>query len=296
MNFEMKNENGIYELYIYDEIKPDRFNWEGELIESKTDAIRIKEQIDSIPDGSTINLYISSNGGDVKTGLAIYSQLARKDAVKTAYIDGFACSIASVIPMACNKIVMYPTSLMMIHCASGGFYGNADEHRRFADDLDVISDSATNAYLSKAGDKLNREVLDRLLKAESWLSASDCLKYGLCDEVVVPTADNKIKINQCNNTYLSMCAKIGEVMMSALKADEEKKAEDVADKVDVEDKKVEEVEDKVDVNVEDKKVEDVEDKVDEEKKSEDTSSDNKSCISDAVIKLYATALLDMIKL
>lgn len=204
----MQNEGNVYSICLYDEIKPDRVNWEGELVASKTDALRIKEEIDAIPDGAEINLYVNSNGGDVKTGLAIYSQLARKKCKKTGYVDGFACSIASVILMACDTVIMYPSSLMMIHCASGGFYGNADEHRQFADDLDVISNSATTAYLAKAGDKLDREKLDTLLKAESWLSAADCLKYGLCDEVVTPNSDNQGYIEQKQKQMLAMCTKI----------------------------------------------------------------------------------------
>lgn len=204
----MKAKDDVYELYIYDDITPDRLNWEGELIESKTDALKIKADIDAIPDGSKINVYINSNGGDVKTGLAIYSQLMRKNCEKTGYVDGFACSIASVILMACNKVIMYPSSLLMIHCASGAFYGNADEHRAFADDLDVISNSATTAYLAKAGEKLNRETLDALLKAESWLSAADCFKYGLCDEVVTPNNSNGATIEQHKKQMLQMAAKI----------------------------------------------------------------------------------------
>ena len=208
----MQNEGNVYSICLYDEIKPDRVNWEGEIVESKTDALRIKEEIDKIPDGAEINLYVNSNGGDVKTGLAIYSQLARKKCKKTGYVDGFACSIASVILMACDTVIMYPSSLMMIHCASGGFYGNADEHRQFADDLDVISNSATTAYLAKAGDKLDREKLDELLKAESWLSAADCLKYGLCDEVATPNSEDIGFIEQKKKQMLEMCAKIQQLI------------------------------------------------------------------------------------
>lgn len=206
--------DGEYAIYIYDEIKPDRVNYDGEIIPSKTDANKIREQIESIPNNSKINVYISSNGGDVKTGLAIYSILSRKQADKTAYIDGFACSIASVIPMACNKIIMYPTSLMMIHNASGGFYGNAEEHRKFADDLDTISSSAVTAYLTKAGDKLNRETLDTLLNGETWLSASDCFKYGLCDEIAEPKTSDDTTTKMGSNTSFNMYRKLSEIMFN----------------------------------------------------------------------------------
>lgn len=223
---------GIYDIYLYDEIRPDRVTWEGEIIKSKTDALNIKAELDKIPDGSKINLYVNSAGGDVKTGLAIYSQLSRKECEITGYVDGFACSIASVILMAADKVVLYPTSLLMIHCASGAMYGNADAHRQFADDLDIISNSATEAYLAKAGGKLNRETLDELLKAESWLSASDCLKYGLADEIVTKVEPSETVIEQYKKQLFDLAMQM-QVGMS--KKEKEEKQPDMSDnKPDVE--------------------------------------------------------------
>ena len=215
MGFKMEYKDNVYSLYLYDEIKPSRYNWDGEFIESTTDANYIREQLDAIPDGADIDIYISSNGGDVKTGLAIYSMLCRKKAKKTAYIDGFACSIASVIPMACQRVVMYPTSLLMIHNASGGFYGNAEQHRQFANDLDVISSSAVTAYLEKAGDKLDRDTLNMMLNAETWLNAKDCVKYGLCDAIEIPR-DNDTITSMCKTTTFGMYRKLSETMYNAM--------------------------------------------------------------------------------
>lgn len=215
MGFKMEYKDNVYSLYLYDEIKPSRYNWDGEFIESTTDANYIREQLDAIPDGSDIDIYISSNGGDVKTGLAIYSMLCRKKAKKTAYIDGFACSIASVIPMACQRVVMYPTSLIMIHNASGGFFGNAEQHRQFANDLDVISSSAVTAYLEKAGDKLDRDTLNKMLNAETWLNAKDCVKYGLCDAIEIPR-DNDTITSMCKTTTFGMYRKLSETMYNSM--------------------------------------------------------------------------------
>lgn len=215
MGFKMEYKDNVYSLYLYDEIKPSRYNWDGEFIESTTDANYIREQLDAIPDGADIDIYISSNGGDVKTGLAIYSMLCRKKAKKTAYIDGFACSIASVIPMACQRVVMYPTSLIMIHNASGGFFGNAEQHRQFANDLDVISSSAVTAYLEKAGDKLDRDTLNKMLNAETWLNAKDCVKYGLCDAIEIPR-DNDTITSMCKTTTFGMYRKLSETMYNSM--------------------------------------------------------------------------------
>ena len=213
-------DNNIGELFIYDSVEPDRKNWEGDIIASETDANRIREKLDAMDNISELKVYISSNGGDVKTGLAIYSMLKRKNCKKTAYIDGFAFSIASVIPMACDEIIMYPTSLLMIHNASACCYGNAEEHRKFADDLDTISASAVTAYLDKAGDKLDRDTLNELLNKESYLSADECLKYGLCDRIESIQASRGTQGTD-SNMYDDVM-----ILMNRIIADQNRKASD----------------------------------------------------------------------
>ncbi|WP_039653757.1 head maturation protease, ClpP-related [Clostridium tyrobutyricum] len=177
-------EPSTLELYIYDYVQGDGQDWwTGETIPSETSANYIKEQLEQNQNVTQINIYINSYGGEVKEGLAIYNQLKRHPAQKTVYVDGFACSIASVIAMAGDKVVMGTNSLMMIHHASMGAFGNADELRKSANDVEVIDKSSCSTYLEKAGDKLDETTLNKLLDAQTWLSAEDCLQYGLADEI-----------------------------------------------------------------------------------------------------------------
>lgn len=172
------------DIYLYDNISGDSHDWwTGETIQSETSAKYIKETLDCCGDVKFINLYINSYGGDVKEGLGIYNQLKRCNAYKTAYIDGFACSIASVIPMACDKVVMGVNALMMVHHASMYVYGNAEELRKAANDIEVIDSSSCSSYLEKAGDKLNEETLKQLLDNQTWLNATQCIEYGLADAI-----------------------------------------------------------------------------------------------------------------
>lgn len=185
-NFLIKQiaETNSLDLYIYDDVEGDKVNfWTDEVTESETSAKFMKTQLENAKDVKNINLYINSYGGSVKEGLGIYNQLKRHTAYKTAYIDGFACSIASVIPMACDKTVMGNNALMMIHHASMGAYGNADELRKAANDVEVIDSASCSSYLDKAGDKLTAETLKQLLDGQTWLNAEQCLQYGLADEV-----------------------------------------------------------------------------------------------------------------
>jgi ATP-dependent Clp protease, protease subunit len=189
-----KMEAGVLNIYLYDDIVPDGEDWwTGEPIPSETSANTVRQAIEDAGAVAAINVYINSYGGDVKEGLGIFSQLQRAAGYKTAYIDGFACSIASVIPMSCNKVVMGSNTLMMVHNASMGAYGTSDELRKAADDLDVINSQAIKSYQEKAGDKLPQDVLKNLLDNETWLTAEQCIQYGFADEIAskTPTAQQE---------------------------------------------------------------------------------------------------------
>ncbi|MBY7009592.1 Clp protease ClpP [Clostridium botulinum] len=178
------NKPNVLDIYIYDDVEGDSYDWwTGEKIESETSANHIKQVLETNQNAEEINIYINSYGGEVKEGLGIYNQLKRHKACKNVYIDGFACSIASVIAMVGDKVVMGPNTLMMIHHASMGAWGNAEELRKAANDVEIIDKASCSSYLEKAGEKLDEEILTQLLDNQTWLSAEQCLQYGLCDEI-----------------------------------------------------------------------------------------------------------------
>ena len=124
--------------------------------------------------GKDINIHISSYGGSVFGGLSIFNSLMALDCKKTVYIDSCACSIASVIAMAGDKIVMPSNSMLMIHSAFCGCVANADEMRKQAEVLDKIDAQILEIYKTRLRDDYAVEDLVALIKAESWLSAKEC--------------------------------------------------------------------------------------------------------------------------
>lgn len=181
---------GTLELYIYGDVEGDSYDWwRDEVIRSETSANAFRDALAAHPDVKQIDLYINSYGGSVFEGTAIYNQLRRHPAHKTVYVDGFACSIASVIAMAGDEVVMPRNTLMMIHNMWMGAVGNAAELRKAADDLDVINAAGRQAYLEKAGDKLDETALSAMMDAETWLTAEQCLQYGLADRYADADAD-----------------------------------------------------------------------------------------------------------
>ncbi|WP_040328584.1 head maturation protease, ClpP-related [Clostridium ihumii] len=200
----IKQQADTLEIYLYDDIEDDREDWwTGEKIESETSSKHIKDVLQNNENVNFINVFINSYGGNVKEGLGIYNLLKRHKAYKTAYIDGFACSIASVIPMSCDKIIMGTNALMMIHHASMGCYGNAEQLRKNANDLDVIDEASCSSYLTRAGEKLNEDTLKELLDNQTWLNAKQCVEYGLADEIAGLQEDETIKVaKQKYNKYI----------------------------------------------------------------------------------------------
>ena len=170
------------ELSIYSSVEGDSHDlWTGRTIESETSAKHFKAELDKHPDVKEIRVYINSLGGSVVEGLAICNQLRRHPAHKTVVIDGFACSIASVIAMAGDTVIMPKSAMMMIHNPWTIALGNAEELRKTADDLDKLGEGVRQAYLEKAGDKLDESKLIEMLNAETYLTAEECIAFGLED-------------------------------------------------------------------------------------------------------------------
>ena len=181
---------GVLDLYIYGDVEEDGYDWwKEEVIRSETSANTFREELAKYPDVQQINLYINSYGGSVFEGTAIYNQLRRHPAHKTVYVDGFACSIASVIAMAGDEVVMHRNALMMVHNMAMGVWGNSEELRKAADDLDKINEAGREAYLQKAGDKLTPEMIAQMEDDETWLTAEECIQYGLADRYAEQDAD-----------------------------------------------------------------------------------------------------------
>ena len=130
-----------------------------------------------------INLHIHSPGGDVFDGIAIYNLLKNHPANVTVYIDGLAASMASVIAMAGNEVIM-PENAMMIHKPWGIQGGDAEDMRKYADLLDKVENTLIPAYANKTGK--SPEELAEMLSAETWLNGKECVEQGFADKLAEP--------------------------------------------------------------------------------------------------------------
>lgn len=159
------------ELLIYDEID----SWWGVCA---GDVIAQLAQVTA----PNLRVRINSPGGSVFEGLAIANALRAHPATVVVQVDGLAASIASVIAMAGDRLVMMPNSMLMIHEASGLCIGDATDMQQMADVLSKISDNIAGAYTAKAGGTADE--WRAVMRAETWYLPDDAVAAGLADEAI----------------------------------------------------------------------------------------------------------------
>ncbi|EHQ0040844.1 Clp protease ClpP [Escherichia coli] len=157
-------------MYIYDEI-----GFWG------VTAKQFVSELNALGDITHINLHINSPGGDVFEGIAIFNALKTHGASITVYVDGVAASMASVIAMVGNPVIMPENTFMMIHKPFGFTGGDAEDMRTYADLLDKVEAVLLPAYAQKTG-KTTDEIA-AMLADETWMSGAECLAHGFADQV-----------------------------------------------------------------------------------------------------------------
>ena len=182
--YQLKVKDDNAELYIYGDICSDAWKWSESDISANDIINKLNET-----HASTIDVFINSYGGEVAEGLAIYNALKRHKAKVTTYVDGFACSIASVIAMAGDKRKMYDNSLLMIHNAWTVAQGNADDLKKAAEDLTVINEQTKKAYLEVIN--ISESELNAMLDAETWITAEKAVEMGFATEVIAAKKTDK---------------------------------------------------------------------------------------------------------
>ena len=202
INFKNKANKTVGKLEIKNINGNSSIRFDGDIVDSDWDKWNVE---DSCPgdvlealNGLTgdLDIYINSGGGSVFSGMSIYNILSRYKGNKTVYVDGLAGSIASVIAMAGDKIVMPKNSFLMIHkplCMVGG---NANDFRKMADTLDTIEQGIINVYATKLKDGANIDNIKEMVNNETWLTGEQASQYF---NIEVSEANNAIAFIRKND-------------------------------------------------------------------------------------------------
>ena len=130
-----------------------------------------------------IDVRINSCGGDVFSGMAIYTALRNSKADITIYIDGVAASIAAVIALCGKPLYMSPYAKLMLHAVSGGAWGNASDLRDMATQMEVLQGDLAKMIANRCGMKQEEVLAKYFDEKDHWLSAPEALQMKLIDGI-----------------------------------------------------------------------------------------------------------------
>lgn len=145
-----------------------------------------------------LEIRLNSPGGDAFDGVAIYNRLKDYKGKVTTYIDGWACSAASLIPPASNEVIMGTGAMIMIHEGSSGVWGTKKDFLKEAEVLGKLESGIIDIYMQVA--KVEREEIVQMVDNETWFTADEAIAIGFAS-ATTKIVDDKGAYN--NQTQMS---------------------------------------------------------------------------------------------
>ena len=96
-------------------------------VSDSKDYVDLLHKLNTANPATEIIIHINNFGGYVHTAIQLFNSIKNSDAIVTTFLEGVACSAASVIFLAGDKIKVHPTCTLMIHSPSGWEGGKLHE-------------------------------------------------------------------------------------------------------------------------------------------------------------------------
>ena len=174
--------SGTAEVLLYDSVgrtwNENTCRYEGIDGQTFADEIAYLNQNDEVTE---ILVRINSAGGSMIDGYSIFSAIKNSKKPCNTIIDGLGASISGIIFQAGKVRRMNDFGKLMLHDPSIGCpYEMLSTKQRTM--IDSFKD--TLITILKNNSKLDETRIAEMLSAETWLTSSEALELGLCDEVV----------------------------------------------------------------------------------------------------------------
>ena len=171
---------------IYSRLLKDRIIFLGEEVNDVSASLVVAELLflEAEDPGKDIQLYISSPGGSVTAGMAIYDTMQYIKCDVSTICLGMAASMGAFLLAGGTKGKRFalPNSTIMIHQPSGGAQGQATEIQIVADHIAKTKRTLNEILAANTGQPL--EVVEKDTDRDNYMSAEEALAYGLIDGVV----------------------------------------------------------------------------------------------------------------
>lgn len=128
-----------------------------------------------------ISLHIQSSGGELMPLLSVLDTIDGLDVPVYTHVDGYAASAATILSVYGKRRFMTKRSRMLLHEVRATAEGPLSSVETDVIAAKSIAYEMYNIYLERT--KLEKEGLEKLLRADVWLTAPECLTLGIVDEI-----------------------------------------------------------------------------------------------------------------
>lgn len=131
-----------------------------------------------------IQFYLSSPGGYVTSGFAIYDTMLSLNSPVSTICSGLAASMASILLSAGAKgrRFVQPHARIMIHQPSGGAQGQASNIEIQAAEILKIKNLSAKILADNCNQAYERVLKD--FNRDYWMDASESVEYGIVDNII----------------------------------------------------------------------------------------------------------------
>lgn len=147
------------------------------------------EEANNDPDCDSILLAINSPGGSISEGIAIYNAIISQNADPNAKPidtrnDGIAYSMGAIVLMAGRKVYAHENTTTMLHCCSGGAWGNVKEIENSLNMMRAVDKGLSKSIASKTGKTLEAVQSEIMNYEDHFYTSDEAEELGLIDEVI----------------------------------------------------------------------------------------------------------------
>ena len=132
-----------------------------------------------------ITVFIQSNGGEVGYAFSAVDHMRTCRVPVHTVIDGEVCSAASIIATGGARRFVMPNGTLLVHQLRTSAEGTASTIVDAARHCKKVMRSMKKHYLRYCR-HLDASTLDKMLRHDTLLNATECLRYGMADAVYDP--------------------------------------------------------------------------------------------------------------
>lgn len=160
--YRQQNSNNTYTFFIDGEIGPP---------ENYRDLI---QTLRKASENDLIEIMLNTPGGRLDSAQSIINAIHMSSASVVGIVNVEACSAGSMIALQCPNLVILPDSILMLHPASYGTYGNSHDNKVFADFINKRIRILVNNYYK---DFLSEKEIEELLTGKTfWMQEPEIIE------------------------------------------------------------------------------------------------------------------------